>query len=79
MRLISYTAVAVSFRVGWIGVALLVRHGLAEAIPGDYGDMYGERHVLTDWLELPGSVLGLPAGCFLAYLVATVLKQMHAR
>ncbi len=81
MKLIGYTAVAVSFLVGWIGVALLVRHWMAEVLPGEYGDLYvqygyaSERHVLTDWLELPGSVLGLPVGCLLAYLIAAGLKR----
>ncbi len=85
MKLIGYTTVAVSFLAGWIGVALLVRHWLAEVLPGDYGDLYvqygyaSERHVLTDWLELPGSVIGLPVGCLLACLMAAVLKRKDAR
>jgi hypothetical protein len=85
MKLIRYTAVLVSFLVGWIGVAVLVRHCMTELFPGDYGDLYvqygypSEHHVLTDWLELPGSVLGLPVGCLLAYLTAAVLKREEAR
>ncbi len=81
MKLIGYSAVALSFLVGWIGVAVVVRHWMAEALPGDYGDLYvqygypSQRHVLTDWLELPGSVLGLPVGCFLAYMMAAGLKR----
>ena len=81
MKLIGYTAGVVSFLVGWIGVAVFVNQWMAELIPGDYGDAYrqygypSEHNVLTDWLELPGSVLGLPAGILLAYLSLVVLKR----
>jgi hypothetical protein len=79
MRRVRYTAIVVSFLVGWIGVAVLVRHWMAELLPGDYGDMSGERQVLTDWLELPGCVLGLPVGWFLAYVMSAVPKRKRAR
>lgn len=85
MKLIRYTLMVVAFLIGWIGVAVLVRHWMAEMFPGDYGDAYvrygyaSERHVLTDWLELPGSMLGLPVGGFLAYLMAVVLKRMETK
>jgi hypothetical protein len=81
MKLIRYTSTLIAFLVGWIGVAVLVRHWMAEAFPGDYGDAYvqygyaSERNVLTDWLQLPGSVLGLPAGIVLAYLSFVILKR----
>ena len=81
MKLISYTSMVVAFLVGWIGVAVLVRHWMAEVFPGDYGDAYvqygyaSERNPLTDWLQLPGSVLGLPAGILLAYLSFVIFKR----
>ena len=81
MKLIGYTAVVVSFLVGWIGVAVFVRGCMAELFPGDYGDAYvqygypSERNVLSDWLELPGSALGLPAGMLLAYLCLVLLRS----
>ena len=81
MKLISYAALVVSFLAGWIGVAVLVRRWMAEAFPGDFGDAYvqygypSERNVLTDWIQLPGSVLGLPAGILLAYLCLVLLRR----
>ena len=80
MRLLRYTAVVVSFLVGWIGIAVVVRNWMAELIPGDYGDAYrqygypSEHNVLTDWLAFPGSVIGLPGGILLAYLSLVLLK-----
>ncbi len=81
MKALRYATVVVSFLVGWIGVAVLVSRWMAEIFPGDYGDTYrqygypSERHALTDWLESPGSVLGLPAGVFLAYASFWILKR----
>lgn len=73
MKLIGYTAVVIGFLVGWIGVAILVRRFINETMPGILD--YGQHNILVDWLTLPGSVLGLPVGYFLAYMMAWGLKR----
>ncbi len=85
MKYLSYAAVVVSFLLGWIGVAVIVRHWMADVFPGEYGDAYrqygypSEGNALTNWLDLPGSVLGLPAGIFLAYVCLVILRRKDAK
>ncbi len=71
VKFVAYSATVCAFLVGWIGVALLVRKAMADLLPGDYG----EPNWLVDWLELPGCVLGLPVGVFLAWLIGGFLKR----
>ncbi len=75
MKLIGYSAVIVAFFVGWVGAAICVRRFITNLIP----DAYDSDNVLLDWLELPGSVLGLPVGFLLAYMVAAPLKSKGPR
>jgi hypothetical protein len=38
-----------------------------------------QPNVMVDWLMSPGSVVGLPAGIFVAYIIAAALKSKGAR
>ncbi len=68
MKLIGHAVVVLSFLVGWIGVGAVVSHCMFNL--GLMGT--SERHVLTDWIS--GSLLGLPAGIFLAYVMSGGFK-----
>ncbi len=73
MKLIRYTVVVLSFLVGWIGVGVVVSHCMFNLGLTDTR----ERHVLTDWLS--GSLLGLPVGIFLAYVMDAGLKDKYGK
>ncbi len=68
MKLIRYTVVVLSFLVGGIGVGVVVSDCMFNLGLTDTR----ERHVLTDWLQ--GSLLGLPVGIFLAYVMDAGFK-----
>ena len=75
MKFLRYSAVVIAFLVGWIGVAVFIDGFIKELIPEPYAD----RNVLLDWLQSPGSVVGLPVGCLLAYICSESLKRKGER
>jgi len=76
MRFLGYGAVVIGFLVGWVGVAVAFRRFWIEVLPDEGSDHY---NVMVDWLGSPGSVVGLPVGIFVAYVIAAALKSKAAR
>jgi hypothetical protein len=77
MKFVCYSAVVIGFLVGWVGTAIFVDRFIKELIPESYAEE--TVTVTVGWLQSPGSVLGLPVGGSLAYIIAAVLKRKGAR
>ena len=76
MKYLGYSAVVIGFLVGWVGVAIAFRRFWIEMLPDERSD---HHNVMVDWLVSPGSVVGLPVGIFVAYIIAAALKSKGAR
>ena len=72
MKCLGYSAVVIGFLVGWVGVAIAFRRFWIEMLPDEGSNHY---NVMVDWLGSPGSVVGLPVGIFVAYIIAAALKS----
>jgi len=76
MKYFGYCAVVVGFLFGWIGVAIAFRGFWIEILPDEASNHYNG---MVDWLGSPGSVVGLPVGIVVAYIIAAILKSRGAR
>jgi hypothetical protein len=76
MKFLGYSAVVIGFLVGWVGVAIAFQRFWIEVLPDEGSDHY---NVMVAWLMSPGSVVGLPVGIFVAYIIAVALKSKGAR
>jgi hypothetical protein len=76
MKCLGYSAVVIGFLVGWIGVAIAFRRFWIEMLPDEGSNHY---NVMVDWLGSPGSIVGLPVGILVAYIIAAALKSKGAR
>ncbi len=76
LKFLGYSVVVIGFLVGWVGVAIAFRRFWIELLPDEGSNHY---NVMADWLMSPGSLVGLPVGIIVAYIIASALRSKGAR